>query len=192
MIHRIFGKEHRFYLMGISIIWIVLFHIYLYYISVVEAYPWWISIFCEGYLGVDIFFFLSAYGLSVSIEKNSVARFYKNRAMRIIPANILFLITLFTIFQRECPLDRILIQGICQLTGISLFKYPEFFSTGFSFDWFTPAIILTYIFFPVAFFIPMKLIDNVVVLIIITVISTAFLTSLYVCVSKFIVTKIRQ
>ena len=45
--------------------------------------------------------------------------------------------------------------------------------------------------FPVAFFIPMGLIDNVTVLTIITIISTAVLTTLYVCVSKYIVNKIR-
>lgn len=150
MASRIFGKDNRFYLMGIAAIWIVLFHIFLYVNSNIGTPPWWISIFSEGYLGVDIFFFLSAYGLSASIEKNPVTKFYKNRAIRIIPVNILFLMTLFLTFQRDCPLDRMLIQSICQLTGVSLFKYPDFFSTGFSFDWFTPAIILTYILFPVA------------------------------------------
>ena len=39
-------------------------------------------------------------------------------------------------------------QSICQITGLSLFKYPEFFSCGFCFDWFTPAIIFVYICFP--------------------------------------------
>lgn len=151
MINRVFGKHYRFYFMGIAIIWIVLFHIYLWYEqSGLGTLPWWISMFSEGYLGVDIFFFLSAFGLSASIEKNSVIQFYKNRIWRILPVYLLFLITLFTTFQRECPFGRMVVQSVCQMTGISLFKYPEFFSTGFCFDWFTPAIMLTYIFFPIA------------------------------------------
>lgn len=161
MSDRIFGKDNRFYLMGIAAIWIILFHIGFWYDkSGIRISPWWIKIFSEGYLGVDIFFFLSAYGLSASMEKNSVMKFYKNRAVRIIPVNILFLITLFATFQRECPFDRMLIQGVCQLTGISLFKYPEFFSAGFCFDWFTPAIILTYIIFPVAYRLTCMLIEK--------------------------------
>ena len=160
MSNKIFGKDNRFYLMGIAAIWIVLFHIYLYVNSNIGTPPWWISIFSEGYLGVEFFFFLSAYGLSASMEKNSVMTFYKNRVVRIIPVNILFLITLFATFQRECPFDRMLIQGVCQLTGLSLFKYPEFFSAGFCFDWFTPAIILTYIIFPVTYRLTCMLIEK--------------------------------
>lgn len=153
-VDKVFGKSNRFYLMGIAIIWIVLFHIYLWYESSgLGTAPFWIALFKEGQYGVDIFFFLSAYGLSVSFEKNSLTCFYKNRMMRILPVYMCFLLTLFLTIQNDCPFDRMVIQCLYQITGLSLFCYPEFFSTGFCFDWFTPAIIATYICFPLMFYV---------------------------------------
>lgn len=38
-----------------------------------------------GYVGVDIFLFLSGYGLSASYTKNSISKFYKNRIVKIYP-----------------------------------------------------------------------------------------------------------
>lgn len=157
-VDKVFGKDNRFYLMGISIIWIVFFHIYLWYESSgLGTAPFWIAIFKEGQYGVDIFFFLSAYGLSISYEKNSLALFYKNRMMRILPVYICFLITLFLTVQSDCPFDRMVIQCLYQITGLSLFCYPEFFSTGFCFDWFTPAILVTYLCFPLMFYVVKKI-----------------------------------
>lgn len=71
-----------------------------------------------------------------------------NRIKRLFPVYLLFLMLLFLSFERECPLGRMIVQSLYQITGLSLFQYPEFFSCGFCFDWFTPAIILLYICFP--------------------------------------------
>lgn len=38
-----------------------------------------------GYIGVDIFMLLSGYGISKSIQHNTIRRFYKNRVRRILP-----------------------------------------------------------------------------------------------------------
>ena len=147
-INRIFGKEGRSYLMGLAIMWIVFFHIYM-WCDISGVYtPRWIKLFDRGGCGVDIFILLSTYGLQASIEKNSIGRFYVNRIKRLFPVYFLFLLTLFLTFEHNCPLDRIIVQIVGQITGLSLFKYPDFFSCGFCFDWFTPAIIFLYILFP--------------------------------------------
>lgn len=127
----------------------MLFHVWLWCKMSGIQTTWWISLFDKGALGVDIFMLLSAYGLQSSLEINPVGRFYMNRLRRLYPVYILFLLTLFFTFERSCPFDWIVTQWLCQLTGLSLFKYPDFFSCGFCFDWFTPAIILLYISFPV-------------------------------------------
>jgi peptidoglycan/LPS O-acetylase OafA/YrhL len=106
-------------------------------------------LFDKGALGVDIFLILSAYGLEASVEKNTLGRYYMNRIKRLFPVYLLFLMLSFLSFERECPLGRMIVQSLYQITGLSLFQYPEFFSCGFCFDWFTPAIIFLYIVFPV-------------------------------------------
>lgn len=61
--NRIFGKDNRTYLMGASMTWIVIFHIYLWCSMSNITTPWWIELFDKGALGVDVFLLLSAYGL---------------------------------------------------------------------------------------------------------------------------------
>ena len=148
-IDKIFGRENRYYLMGIAIIWIVLFHVFLWTDMSDIKTSWWIALFDKGALGVDIFLLLSAFGLQASIDHNSIGCFYKNRIKRIFPIYVFFLLFLFIVVERNCPWDRVVMQCLCQMTGLSLFEYPEFFSCGFCFDWFTPAIILLYIVFPI-------------------------------------------
>lgn len=141
----VFDKGNRFYLMGIAILWIVLLHFYCWFQG---KLPWWIYFFSEGQIGVDIFLFLSAYGLEASYRKNGWIIFYKNRAKRILPVYFVFLISIFGIFLNGAPIGDILKQCIAQLTGISLFQDSEFFSTHFEFDWFTPALIIYYTLYP--------------------------------------------
>lgn len=148
IVNRVFGKDSRSYLMGVAMMWIVFFHVYLWCdMSGIET-PRWIVLFDKGALGVDVFLLLSAYGLQASLEKNSIGRFYHNRLRRLFPVYLLFLLTLFATFERYCPIGRMVLQCASQIIGLSLFKYPEFFSCGFCFDWFTPAIIVLYAFFP--------------------------------------------
>ena len=149
IINNIFGRDKRYYLMGVAIIWIVLFHVFYWTDMSDIKTTWWIELFDKGALGVDIFLLLSAFGLQASLDRNSIGRFYLNRLKRIFPIYLFFLLLLFLVFESNCSLDRVLIQCLCQMTGLSLFKYPEFFSCGFCFDWFTPAIIFLYIVFPV-------------------------------------------
>ena len=88
--NRVFGKDNRTYLMGVSITWIVIFHIYLWCSMSNISTPWWIELSDKGALGVDIFLLLSTYGLQCSIEHNTIKCFYKNRIKRLFPLYILF------------------------------------------------------------------------------------------------------
>lgn len=144
-INRVFGKVCRSYLMGIAILWIFAFHFYCWFKG---ELPWWIYFFSEGETGVDIFLFLSAYGLEASFKRNGIKKFYSNRARRILPVYFLFLIILFVIFLRDVPFNRIITLCFAQLTGLSLIQDPDFFPTEFEFDWFTPALIIYYALFP--------------------------------------------
>jgi len=73
--------------MGFAILWIITFHLWHLegglksYINI----DFFDFFFEKGYLGVDIFFFLSLYGCACSYSKNSLKRFYKNRFFRIFP-----------------------------------------------------------------------------------------------------------
>lgn len=71
----------RAIIMGISIIMIMLFHhgSYLPGINVI------VNISAIGYWGVEIFLFLSGYGIAMSLKKNSKKQYFKNRFVRIIP-----------------------------------------------------------------------------------------------------------
>lgn len=157
---RLFGKEERFFLMGIAILWIFFFHIYCWYKG---GLPWWIYFFSEGQIGVDMFLFLSAYGLEASLSRNNLWIFYKNRAKRILPVYSLFLCIIFVFFIKGISFSSIILQCVTHITGISLFQTPDFFPTNFEFDWFTPAIILFYVLYPliskIAFYISSKSIN---------------------------------
>ena len=75
-------SRHRTALMGFAIIGILLFHSRI-------AVPYIDNLFVIGYGGVDIFLFLSGFGLFFSFSENqNLASFYKKRFLRIFPAYI--------------------------------------------------------------------------------------------------------
>lgn len=81
--------------MGIAMIMVVLYHLF----CVDNANPLWM-IFYPGFMGVDIFIFLSGYGLCFSINKNSISSFLKRRYSRILPVYVLMsiLVTLISVW----------------------------------------------------------------------------------------------
>lgn len=73
--------NHRNAIFGFAAIWIMIYHIYLrYYWPYIPVVS---QVIAVGNMGVDIFVFLSAIGLSYSIEKNSIKDFYINRFKRV-------------------------------------------------------------------------------------------------------------
>lgn len=142
-----FSKNKRTFIMGLAIIWVVFHHIDGYYRQTGHTPPLFIAIFNLGYLGVDLFFLLSAYGLTASLNNNCTKKYYKNRFTRIYPNCILFLAILYLFFN-PCDGKTIITESLLQLTGLSLYKMSDTFSTGFSFDWYSPAILTIYLVFP--------------------------------------------
>ena len=136
-------SEYRNALMGIAALSIYFFHAWI----PITLEPQESSVIClsflerflkeNGFLGVDIFFFLSGIGLTFAVEKVSLPRFYYRRIRRII-----------------LPFVTVgIIRGIVQNWGWSLIIRNI---TGFNFFtkdvnaflWFVPAILTFYLFFP--------------------------------------------
>lgn len=75
-------SSNRTTIMGIAMIGIMLFHN-----DIITSIPYIGVIFKKtGYLGVDLFLFISGFGIAHSLNKNSINIFYFNRFIRIIPA----------------------------------------------------------------------------------------------------------
>lgn len=73
--------KYRNFFYGLAAVWIVFFHIHdMLRVPESGALMRFLHL---GNIGVDIFLFLSAVGLSYSIEKNSLKEFYKNRILRL-------------------------------------------------------------------------------------------------------------
>ena len=83
-------------LFGLSILWIVLFHIYLNIrLTGFPGAPYLSRVLYRGNIGVDIFLFLSGIGLSRSMRVNSIRTFYKHRFNRVVPPYLLVAIPFF-------------------------------------------------------------------------------------------------
>lgn len=139
-------RNNRSYVMGLAIIFVFIFHIF----SFTNEYRNTdFIIFNRGYLGVDIFFVLSTFGLCFSYERNTLRQFYKNRIERLYPLYIIFLLLVYILYKEPSSLYKSIIY---QTTGLSTFYY---FHTNL--EWYTPALILTYILFPILFYIGKKI-----------------------------------
>lgn len=119
-------------LMGIAILWIMAYHFEFMHIPLLP------HIAQYGYAGVEIFMFVSGFGIFYSLRKNNnLFLFYKKRIMRIFPTYYLIGI-----------LDSIFVFHD------SLFTYLFRFSTigywfGTTYDeWYIPSLVILYIFSP--------------------------------------------
>ena len=74
-------KENRSLIMGLAIFWVAFFHI-----PWIDREPWIDCIHDVGYIGVDIFLFLSGFGACHSIEKRGREGYLIQRAKRIFPS----------------------------------------------------------------------------------------------------------
>lgn len=134
-------RKDRPYIMGLSIIAVILFHL----VNFTNAYRGTsISIFLNGYLGVDAFFVLSTFGLCFSFEKNDILTFYKHRIKRLFPLYVIFLLAVYFIFHPGPSLLHIIIY---QCSGLSIIR-----SLYTDVEWYTPSIICVYLLFPLLYY----------------------------------------
>lgn len=135
--------QYRNVIMGIATIWIYIFHAW---IPIFNNPTGNITLFCHyieeyirktGYCGVDIFLLLSGMGLTYSIKKGSLARFYYRRIRRVF---IPYLVTALVCW----PVKHwTIIEFLKNVTGVTF--YTQHIHT---FCWFVPAIITLYLAFP--------------------------------------------
>ena len=134
-----FISLHRDSIMGLAILWVVFNHSGIDY-GKLELLPLFLTFMkSTGYLGADIFLFVSGFGLMVGRcnKKYTLLSFYKRRFLRIMPMYWLFLTV------------SLVLLGNTQKLSSTLIDYTGF---GFIFlndgQWFVSAILLCYLIFP--------------------------------------------
>lgn len=124
---------NRSILMGIAMIMVVIYHFFC------QVYnP--IHFFNIGYVGVDLFLFLSGMGLAESYKKNSIIQFYKNRFFRIYPIYFIGVISSFAIFKSNWGFDDLI---------ANLFTFGFYTKGGVQrYDWYLESLFTLYLAFP--------------------------------------------
>lgn len=128
-------STYRSTLMGIAILWVIFYHFGFHT-------PGFSHIARFGYAGVDIFMFLSGFGLFYSLNKNNnLGTYYKKRIVRIFPTYFIVGIVL-SLF---CYPTENLWNYLCRCSTLG------FWTNGIYYEWFIPSIIMLYILFPFVF-----------------------------------------
>lgn len=137
--------------MGLALIWIYLFHAKRFgctFIDHINDYGW---------IGVDIFIFLSAIGLACSLEKNTLSQYFKNRFKRIIPTWIIVLILIHIIGLVGSKLlpglpfhyPSGIMQCVLWYTGLGFWLSPIIGeSPNNCYEWYVPTILVFYLIAP--------------------------------------------
>lgn len=149
-------SKNRSAIMGFAIVWIFLLHSAIgYEFSGITKYT-----LKHGWAGVDIFIFLSSFGLCYSLQKNPLKKFYKNRVLRILPCWFIVLVLVH-------------IAGVVispHFPGLN-FNYPHTFKdtfywysglgyyfNGCHYEWYVPSILLFYALIPLVIKLDTKII----------------------------------
>lgn len=128
---------HRFFIMGMSMMWIMLFHADFQIDNPVISY-----IKNTGYGGVDVFLLCSGFGCFCSLEKdNDVYAFIRKRFIRIMPTWLFYMLFWVpaTLLVRGLPMQAVLGNVFCIQSLTNL---------GNSMNWYISAIWVFYILSP--------------------------------------------
>jgi peptidoglycan/LPS O-acetylase OafA/YrhL len=133
--------------MGLAMLWIIAFHYGFLVDSPVNF------IIARGYLGVDIFIFLSSFSLCTSLKREPhYMPFIKRRLSRIIPMwwlLITFLLIVNILIGRNYPQN--ILQFICYYSGLGWwFFHNEPFGT-YYYEWYIPTLLLFYFLVPLLY-----------------------------------------
>ena len=137
-------NDTRIILLGIASLMFMFCHTYeINYLELIRV-PWMANLVHfirkTSNSGVDIFLFLSGIGLYLSMTKNKVAKYYKNRFIKIIPKYLIILI-IYSFFTSEMNGLKI----IETLLGL------PFFMEGVRDGWYIAFIMLLYLIFPLIY-----------------------------------------
>lgn len=144
--------KYRNELMGGAILWIFLFH------CGDIGYPVYDTFRKYGWIGVDVFIFLSAIGLCYSLNKNGDTKiFYIRRALRIFPTwwTILLCVHILGIFcnlflpRLPFHVPHSIPQILCWYSGVG-YWLSDFLTDAkcYCYEWYIPSLILFYIVAP--------------------------------------------
>lgn len=128
-------SKYRQAFMGLAIFWIFFYH------TGVDI-PVLRELFAMGWMGVDIFFFVSGYGLCASLSRNrSIKSFFKRRFFRIIPTWWIIL-TLMAIVGTIASL-----KGYPNSTDDYFYWYTGlgWWTGNCNFEWYIPTLIVFYL-----------------------------------------------
>jgi len=154
-------SAHRSYLMGLSILWIMVHHTYFF-----EMYDYgYLGFFAKiGSCGVDCFLFISSFGLFHSFSKNNqLRRFYIRRVLRVLPSFIIIMV------------------GVGLLVSPKSLLKMGYWYRAFHDNWYITFILIMYLCFPVLYYIQKKM---VLLPLIICVILSFFMTIFLVSIQK--------
>lgn len=147
-------STYRDALMGVAMISVFLFHC-----GEGWAPDYITAITSRGYMGVAVFIFLSAIGLSYSMEKNgNILAFYKRRMFRIFPTYWLIMTGVYT-FVAVLTSAGIMPSDYYRYPHTVLEAIQSYTTIGFWIEgglyylWYIPAIIVLYLFFPFVYII---------------------------------------
>lgn len=125
-------STYRSELMGWAILWIMMLHFTFTQIKPLGFIAQY------GFAGVDIFLFVSGFGLFYSLDKgNSILIFYRKRLIRIFPTY--YIIGIFA---------SIFLFGDNLLTYLFRYSTIGFWTGGIYWEWYIPSIVMLYIFSP--------------------------------------------
>lgn len=149
--------------MGLSMLMVFFYHF-----DQIHFYP--------GFLGVDLFLFLSTYGLCNSFEKYSLGTFYKRRIIRIVPMFMMMGIGACMIACLSHHSQLSAWDWFCNISSLNYYGLG-----GFVFEWYLCFLLLVYLLFPLLY----KLCKSAVI----TRMGGSFLLSAVLVMSLFLLTK---
>ena len=123
--------ENRTETMGIAMLMVLLYHL---------KGTW----FYPGFLGVDIFLFLSAYGLSRSYKTNTLGIFYKRRLNRVVPLYILMGVGISLVYCLFYHHSLTWLDVLCNITSLNYWGLG-----GSVAEWYLSFLLILYLLYPI-------------------------------------------
>ena len=129
--------------MGLAILWIFVFHSKVFFPGTFIFHPLRLVV-STGYGGVDIFFFLSGFGLMhhMLIHNSTCISFYKKRLLNILPSYLLATIIALSI-------DYIAYDNVSFKKIVLCLTTIGFWTDNYMFYWFIPSILSLYFIYPI-------------------------------------------